>query len=135
MKRSPSALLNVDAHSGAKRRLPLVSEKTVEEIAQAVCDYATVVEGASFDLKRRIGAVFGAGIKEETFSSLLGWVEAKGDKLGVYQHTSREANSNSDAYARGLSILKVNNADIKTSSTRKAGPTVTGSTKTGFFGV
>ena len=113
-----------------------MSEKIMEEIAQAVCDYATVVEGASFDLKRRIGAVFGAGITEETFSKLNGWVEAKGEKLGVYQHTSREANSNSDAYARALNILKVNNADIKkSSSTRKGGHVATGSTKIGFSGV
>jgi len=90
-----------------------MSEKTVEEIAQAVCDYATVTEGAAFDLKRRIGAVFGASIKEETFSKLNGWVEAKGEKLGLYYHTSREANSNSDAYNRALNILKVNGADIK----------------------
>lgn len=90
-----------------------MSEKTMEEIAQAVCDYATVVEGASFDLKRRIGAVFGAGIKEETFSKLNGWTEGRGEKLGVYEHTSKEANSSSDAYARALNILKTNNADIK----------------------
>lgn len=84
-----------------------------ERISEALADFCSAIEAAAFDLKRRIGQLHGVGLKEETFSSLLGWTESKGKKLGEFEWCSREANNNSDAFRHAMNILKANDATIK----------------------
>jgi len=83
-----------------------------DKVAAAVVDFANALEAACVQLKRYIGEQQTLGVKEETFTKLLGWEETRGDRLGEYETTSRKANNNSDAFNHALNILKRNNATI-----------------------
>jgi len=76
-------------------------------------DFANALEAACVQLKRYIGENKGVGVREETFASLLGWTQSKGERLGEFEWTSRELNNNSDAFNHALNILKANDATIK----------------------
>lgn len=83
-----------------------------EKLPEAVIDFANDVEAACVKLKLAIGEQHGVGIKEETFTKLLGWQESQGNKIGPFEFTTRKANGNSGAFNQVYNILKVNNATI-----------------------
>lgn len=83
-----------------------------EKLPEAVIDFANDVEAACVRLKQAIGEQHGVGIKEETFTKLLGWQESQGNKIGSFEFTTRKANGNSGAFNQVYNILKINNASI-----------------------
>jgi len=83
-----------------------------EKVAEAIVDFANSLEAACVQLKRYIRELHGGGIKEETFTRLLGWQESQGNKIGTFEFTTRKANNNSDVFNHAYSILKANNANI-----------------------
>jgi len=84
-----------------------------EKVSEAIVDFANALEAACVQLKRYIAQQQGVGIKEQSFSALLGWTPSKGERLGEFEWCSREANSNSDAFNGAMNILKRNDATIK----------------------
>lgn len=84
-----------------------------EKLSEAIIDFANALEAACVQLKRYIGERHGVGLKESTFTSLLGWEKSQGERLGEFEYTSREANNNSDAFNHAYNILKANDATIK----------------------
>ena len=84
-----------------------------EKLSEAVVDFANALEAACVQLKRYIAEQHGVGVKEETFTSLLGWTPSKGERLGNFEWCGREANNNSAAFNRAMAILKTSSATIK----------------------
>lgn len=83
-----------------------------DKLTEAITDFANAIEAACVQLKRYIGETQGVGVKEETFTKLLGWEKTQGSKLGEFGVTSCKANNNSDAFNHAYNILKRNNAAI-----------------------
>ena len=83
-----------------------------EGLSEAIVNFATAVEAACVQLKRYVGQQQGVGVKEETFTCLLGWEKSQGNRLGEFEFTTRKANNNSDAFDHAYNILKANNASI-----------------------
>lgn len=71
-----------------------------------------LIREAADEYLEKLGRHQGIGVKEETFTSLLGWTATKGNRIGDYEYTSQEANQNSDAFKRAMQILKNNSASI-----------------------
>ena len=85
-----------------------------EEILEATVDFATALEAAAVGFKQRISQIYGVGkLKEDAFLSLKGWSKSQGEKLGDFEFTTREANSDSTAFNHAYNILKANDATIK----------------------
>jgi len=84
-----------------------------EKLSGAIIDFANAVEAACVQLKRYVGEQQTVGVKEETFTKLLGWTQSKGERLGEFEWCSREANNNSDVFNHAMNILKRNDATIK----------------------
>ena len=83
-----------------------------DKIAEAILDFANALEATCVQLKRYIGQAHGVGIKEETFTQLLGWQQGKGNRIGAFEFTTRKANNNSNAFSHAYNILKANDASI-----------------------
>jgi len=83
-----------------------------EKVAEAIVDFANAIEAACIQLKRYVGETQALGVKEETFSKLLGWEKSKGNRLGEFEVTSRKTNNNSNAFNHAYNILKANHASI-----------------------
>jgi len=84
-----------------------------EQLEEDMLIFATALEAACVQFKQSRGHKHGVGVKEETFTCLLGWEKNSGNRIGDFEFTTRKANNNSDQFNHAYGILKTNNADIK----------------------
>jgi hypothetical protein len=85
----------------------------IEEIYSDLCDFATAIESAAVDIKRRISRRVEKtkNVNEQNFS-VLKYQAIKGDKLQDFEVCFKSDNP-VDVWQRAFNILKVNNATIK----------------------
>lgn len=92
-----------------------MSSREIEQLCATLIDAGNALEALGVSIKRQVSEIMqveSGEIPEETFKILLGWTQRTGDKLGVFEVTSRSSNNNSNGYSHAFNILKVNNATI-----------------------